>query len=57
MMESSGPAALLRIYVGDGDRWHHKNLASALAEEALKHELAGATVLRGVEGFGWWSRW
>jgi PII-like signaling protein len=51
-MDASGPATLLRIFVGDGDRWHHKSLASAIVEEALKHGLAGATVLRGVEGFG-----
>lgn len=51
-MDTSGPATLLRIFVGDGDKWHHKSLTAALVEEALKHGLAGATVLRGNEGFG-----
>lgn len=51
-MENSGRAALLRIFAGDEDTWHHKNLARALIEEALNHGLAGATVVRGHEGFG-----
>lgn len=44
--------AVLRIYTGEADSWHGKSLHSALIEEARRRGLAGATVLRGSEGFG-----
>jgi PII-like signaling protein len=47
---------LLRIFVGESDRWHGKSLHTAIVEEARARGLAGATVLRGVEGFGAHSR-
>jgi uncharacterized protein len=47
---------LLRIFVGETDRWHGKSLHLALVEEARKQGLAGATVLQGIMGFGAHSR-
>ena len=43
---------LLRIFVGEADRRDRIPLYKWIVREARKHELAGATVLRGVEGFG-----
>lgn len=42
----------LTIYIDENDRWHGKPLFTALVEEARKQGLAGATVTRGIEGFG-----
>jgi len=47
---------LLRIFIGESDRWQGKPLHEALVEEARKHGLGGATVLRGCLGFGAHSR-
>jgi PII-like signaling protein len=49
-------ATRLRVYIGQRDRWHGEPLAHALVRAAQRHELAGATVLRGIEGFGAHSR-
>jgi len=42
----------LTIYVGESDHWHGKPVYIALVEEARRKGLAGATVTRGVAGFG-----
>lgn len=42
----------LTIYVGESDHWHGKPLYIALVEEARQKGIAGATVTRGVAGFG-----
>lgn len=55
-METPLQGVLLRIFVGESDTWHGKSLHSALVEAAKQAGLAGATVLRGVEGFGAHSR-
>ena len=47
---------LLRIFVGEGDRYEGKPLYQWLVEAARDHGLAGATVLRGLEGYGAHSR-
>jgi PII-like signaling protein len=47
---------LLRIFVGESDRFEHQPLYEWLVRKAREHGLAGATVLRGVEGFGAASR-
>jgi hypothetical protein len=49
-------AALLRIYIGESDRWEHKPLYEAIVLAAREAHLAGATVLRGPMGFGKASR-
>jgi PII-like signaling protein len=51
-----GDGQLLRIFVGESDRWHGKPLYEAIVERARKEGLAGATVVRGLEGFGAHSR-
>lgn len=47
---------LLRIFVGEADRWHGKPLYQAIVEEARSRGLAGATVLKGFVSFGAHSR-
>jgi PII-like signaling protein len=43
---------LLRIFIGESDRWHHQPLYEAIVFKARELGLAGATVLRGPMGFG-----
>ncbi len=45
-------AILLRIFIGESDRWHHRPLYEAIVLKARELHLAGATVLRGPMGFG-----
>ncbi|HWC61701.1 MAG TPA: DUF190 domain-containing protein [Verrucomicrobiae bacterium] len=45
-------AVLLRIFIGESDRWHHQALYEAIVMKAREMHLAGATVLRGPMGFG-----
>src|SRR5882672_6956765 len=47
---------LLRIFIGESDRWHHHPLYRAIVLKAKELGLAGATVLRGPMGFGANSR-
>jgi PII-like signaling protein len=49
-------AVLLRIFLGESDRWEHKPLYEAVVLKARELHLAGATVLRGPMGFGKASR-
>jgi PII-like signaling protein len=49
-------AVLLRIFLGESDRWKHQPLYEALVLKARELHLAGATVLRGPMGFGKSSR-
>src|SRR5689334_23254338 len=49
-------AMLLRIFIGESDRWQHKPLYEAIVLKAREVHLAGATVLRGPMGFGNSSR-
>jgi uncharacterized protein len=43
---------LLRVFVGESDRWHHHPLYESIVLKAREHGLAGATVTRGVMGYG-----
>src|SRR6266480_1031977 len=47
-----GEGFLLRIYLGEQDKWHHTPLYEAIVLKAREMGLAGATVLRGPMGFG-----
>jgi PII-like signaling protein len=47
-----GEQVLMRIFIGESDQWEHRPLYMALIELFRRHGLAGATVLRGVAGFG-----
>jgi PII-like signaling protein len=53
-LESEG--ILLRIFIGESDRWEGKPLYEAIVASVREAGLAGATVLRGIEGFGAHSR-
>lgn len=52
MTKLIGEQLLMRIFIGEGDRFEHKPLYEALVELLRNEGLAGATVLRGVCGFG-----
>ncbi len=47
-----GEQVLVRIFIGEGDKWHHRPLSEALLERLRKDGFAGATVFHGVAGFG-----
>jgi len=51
-MKLEGEGTLLRIFIGESDRWHGKPLYEAIVLAAREHGLAGATVLRGPMGYG-----
>jgi uncharacterized protein len=51
-MTIDGPALRLRIYIGEADRWRGHPLHEALVGILRERRLAGATVTRGIEGFG-----
>src|SRR5271167_1218349 len=51
-MQIPNDAVLLRIFIGESDRWEHKPLYEAIVLAAREAQLAGATVLRGPMGFG-----
>ena len=51
-MKEMQSGKLLRIYIGESDRWHHTPLYEAIVLKARELGLAGATVLRGPMGFG-----
>ncbi|MBI3851401.1 MAG: DUF190 domain-containing protein [Verrucomicrobia bacterium] len=55
-MQIPHEAVLLRIFIGESDRWEHKPLYEAIVLKAREAHLAGATVLRGPMGFGKSSR-
>jgi PII-like signaling protein len=47
-----GERMLMRIHIGESDKWHGKSLHGAIVEMLRKEGFSGATVLRGVAGFG-----
>lgn len=51
-MKLEGEGQLLRIFIGEADRWHGRSLYEAIVLRARESGLAGATVLRGLMGFG-----
>ena len=51
-MKLAGKAKLLRIYFGEDDKWKGKPLYRAILEKCRELDVAGATVYRGVEGYG-----
>jgi len=55
-MRKEGKGDLLRIFIGESDRHEGRPLFEAIVQLARKRGLAGATVLRGLEGFGAHSR-
>lgn len=55
-MTLSGPARRITIYIGESDRYDHKPLYAEIVHRAHRRGLAGASVFRGIEGFGAASR-
>lgn len=51
-MRLHGPAKRLTVFIGESDRYHHRPLYTEIVHRAHAAGLAGATVLRGIEGFG-----
>jgi hypothetical protein len=55
-MRLAGAALRLTIFVGEDDTWHHKPLYTEIVHRAHTSGLAGASVFRGIEGYGASSR-
>lgn len=55
-MKITGEGKLLRIFLGESDRFHSRPLYEAIVQKARELGLAGATVWRGIEGYGARSR-
>ncbi|MGH9760920.1 MAG: DUF190 domain-containing protein [Blastocatellia bacterium] len=51
-MKLEGKAKLLRIHFGEDDKWNDKPLFRAIVEKCRELDIAGATVFRGIEGYG-----
>ncbi|MFF5990376.1 DUF190 domain-containing protein [Prauserella flavalba] len=51
-MRLSGRALRLTVYLGEDDTWHHQPLYHEIVRRARDAGLAGASVLRGIEGYG-----
>lgn len=52
MARLEGEQTLMRIFIGENDRWRHRPLYEALVEFFREEGFAGATVLKGAMGFG-----
>lgn len=55
-MKLEGDAYQLTVFIGESDQYHHHPLYSEIVHRAHRHGLAGASVFRGIEGFGKASR-
>jgi PII-like signaling protein len=51
-MKLEGKAIMLRIHFGEDDKWKNKPLHQAIVEKCRELDIAGATVFRGIEGYG-----
>jgi PII-like signaling protein len=51
-MRSAGVAKLMRIFMGEADRWHGEPLYDAIIKQFRMMDIAGATVYRGILGYG-----
>ncbi|MEV4927715.1 DUF190 domain-containing protein [Streptomyces roseoverticillatus] len=51
-MRPAGRALRLTVFLGESDRWQHRPLSTEIVHRAHAAGLAGATVFRGVEGYG-----
>jgi PII-like signaling protein len=51
-MKLEGRAKMLRIHFGEDDKWHGKPLYEAIIAKCRELDIAGASVFRGIEGYG-----
>lgn len=51
-LKSQGKAKLVRIYIGENDKWNGKPLHKALIESMRSNDIAGVTVYQGILGYG-----
>ena len=51
-MRLQGKARMLRIHFGEDDKWQNKPLYEAIVVKCRELDIAGATVFRGIEGYG-----
>ena len=51
-MKLAGKVKMLRIHFGEDDKWHDKPLYEAIVIKCRELDIAGATVFRGIEGYG-----
>jgi PII-like signaling protein len=51
-LKREGKAKLMRIYVGENDKWHEKPLYKAIVESMRANDIAGITVYQGILGYG-----
>jgi PII-like signaling protein len=51
-MKIEGQGKLLRIFIGESDHWEGRPLYQAIVRRLREEGMAGATVIRGIEGFG-----
>ena len=51
-MKLEGKAKMLRIHFGEDDKWQNKPLYEAIVIKCRELDIAGATVFRGIEGYG-----
>jgi PII-like signaling protein len=51
-MEIAGPALRLTVVLGESDQWHHKPVYTEIVHRAHAAGMAGASVFRGIEGYG-----
>jgi PII-like signaling protein len=52
MTRLTGSALRVTVFIGENDTWHHKPLYTEIVHRAHTAGLAGASVFRGIEGFG-----
>ena len=55
-MKIEGEAQLVKVFIGESDQWHGKPLYTAIVHRCREMGVAGATVTRGIEGYGANSR-
>jgi PII-like signaling protein len=51
-MPQTSPARILRVHIGEGDKYNGKPLYEAIVTKCRDMKIAGATVFRGLEGYG-----
>jgi len=47
-----GPARLIRVFLGEADRWHDEHLYDAILKKLRMMDISGATIYRGILGYG-----